>query len=169
MQRHSLLITAVTIAALGAGALATVGGAQSPDGRTITFLDDIDHASQAFIDVAPKSPARDARSPRFRLSAGDTLYVRSPIRDRRGGTRIGTAYSEFTVVRGDRFENATLKGHGTFRLHDGQLVADGVLKPANASNTIAVIGGTGNYVGARGTLTFGEVHGGSQDTFHLLP
>jgi hypothetical protein len=169
MKRLSLLAAAVAAAIAVSVVLAATGGAQTPGGRTLTFLDDTNHGTQAFVDNAPKSPARNPRSGRFRLSTGDVLYVRSPILDDDGGKRIGTAYSQFTVLKGDSFANAVFRGHGTFRLHDGQIEADGVFRIANATNTVAVLGGTGAYEGARGSLTFTEVARGSQDTLHLLP
>ena len=169
MTRGAWLAAATVAAVAATVVLAAAGGAQTPSAHTITFLDDINHAAQAFIDTAPKSPLPDPRSARFRLSTGDTLYVRSPILAREGGKRIGTAYSQFTVVQGDSFANAVFRGHGTFRLHDGQIAVDGVFRPANATNTMAVLGGSGAYAGARGSLTFTEVRQGSQDTFQLLP
>lgn len=149
--------------------LAASGGAQTPGGRTLTFLDDTNHGTQNFVDIAPKSPVRNPQSRRFRLSIGDILYVHSPILDRAGGRRIGTAYSQFTVVKGNTFANAVFRGHGAFRLRDGQIAADGILRPANTTNTVAVLGGTGAYEGARGSLTFTQGPNGSRDSFHLLP
>ena len=169
MKRLVLLAAAVAAAIAAGVAVAPTGGAQTPGPRTLTFLDDTNHGTQAFVDSAPKSPVRNPQSGRFRLSPGDTLYVRSPILDGEGGKRIGTAYSQFTVVKGNNFANAVFRGHGAFRLPDGQLLADGVFRIANATNTVAVLGGTGAYEGARGSLTFTEVEHGSQDTFHLLP
>jgi hypothetical protein len=169
MRRLSVLAAAVAAAVAATVVLAANGGAQPPGARTLTFLDDTNHATQGFVDNAPKSPVRNPQSRRFRLSIGDTLYVRSPILDRAGGTRIGTAYSQFTVASGNSFANAVFRGHGAFKLRGGQIAADGILRPANATNTVAVLGGTGAYAGARGSLTFTEVPNGSQDTFHLLP
>jgi len=169
MNRLSKATAAVLAAVAVIVVAAGTGSAQTPGGRTFTFLDDTDHATQAFVDLAPKSPSRDPRSPRFRLSTGDMLYVRSPIIDRARGKRIGTAFSQFTVVKGTTFATAVFRGHGAFRLHDGQIAADGVFAVAKATKTVAVLGGTGAYEGARGTLTFTDVEGGSQDTFHLLP
>jgi hypothetical protein len=169
MKRLSLLAAAVAAAIAAGVVLAPAGGAQTPGGRTLTFLDDTNHGTQAFVDNAPKSPVRTPQSGRFRLSTGDMLYVSSPILDDEGGKRIGTAYSQFTVLKGNSFANAVFRGHGTFQLHDGQIVADGIFRIANATNTVAVLGGTGAYEGARGSLTFTEVEHGSRDTFHLLP
>lgn len=169
MKRLSLLAGALAAAVAVAVVLAAAGGAQTPGGRTLIFLDDTNHATQAFVDTAPKSPVRNPQSAGFRLSTGDTLHVRSPLLDGAHGKRIGTGYSQFTVVKGTSFANAVFRGHGAFRLHDGQIAVDGVFRVASATNTIAVLGGTGAYEGARGTLTFTEVTNGSQDTLHLLP
>jgi hypothetical protein len=169
MNRRWLLTAAVVAAVAVIGVAARTGTAQTPGGRTLTFLDDTNHATQAFVDSAPKSPSRDPRSRRFRLSTGDMLYVRSPILDGEGGKRIGTAYSQFTVVKGNSFASAVFRGHGTFRLNDGQIAVDGVFRAANATNIVAVVGGTGAHEGTRGSMTFTDVEGGSQDTFHLLP
>jgi hypothetical protein len=169
MKRLSLLAAALLAALAASVVLAAGGGAQTPDGHTFTFLDDTNHATQAFLDTAPKSPVRNPQSRRFRLSTGDTLYVHSPILDHAGGTRIGTAYSQFTVVSGNSFANAVFRGHGAFKLRDSQIAADGIVRPANTTNTVPVLGGTGAYEGTRGSLTFTQVRDGSQDTFHLLP
>ena len=169
MKRLSLLASALVAVLAATVVLAAPGGAQTPDGHTLTFLDDTNHATQGFIDNAPKSPVRNPQSRRFRLSTGDTLYVHSAILDRAGGTRIGTAYSQFTVVSGNTFANAVFRGHGAFKLRDGQIAADGLLRPAHTTNTVAVLGGTGVYEGARGSLSFTQVQSGSQNTFHQLP
>jgi len=163
------LATAASAAVAITVAFAAAGDAQTPGGRTLAFLDDTDHATQGFVDNAPKSPVGDPRSRRFRLSVGDTLYVRSALLDRRAGRRIGTAYSQFTVVSGTTFANAVFRGHGAFKLRSGQIAAEGIVRPANATNTVPVLGGTGAYAGARGSMTFRDVPGGSQDTFELLP
>src|SRR4051794_14503920 len=136
---------------------------------TLTFLDATSKGSQHFLDTTPNSPSEDPRSKRFRLSIGDELYTRSPILDARTRNRIGTSYSQFTVVSGNSFANAWFKGHGVFQLHDGQIVVDGITKAASRTNTVAVVGGTRAYNGARGSMTFTETTNGSHDTIRLLP
>src|SRR3954453_16123691 len=154
MRRLSLLAAALLAVLAVTVVLAAAGGAQTPGGQTLTFVDDTSHATQGFVDSAPTSPVRNPQSRRFRLSIGDTLYLQSPILDHAGGTRIGTAYSQFTVVTGNTFANAVFRGHGAFKLHDGQITADGILRPANTTDTIPVLGGTGAYEGAHGSLSF---------------
>src|SRR3954462_15940851 len=126
-SQHSLLVVAVSAALTATVVLAASGGAQTPDGQTLAFLDDTSHATQGFVDSAPKSPDRNPLSRRFRLSTGDALYIDSPILDHAGGTTVGTAYSEFIVVRGDSFANGVFDGYGPFKLRDGQIAVDGIV------------------------------------------
>src|SRR5204862_7228133 len=93
----------------------------------------------------------------------------APIPHATTSNRIRTSYSQSTVVSGNSFGSAWFKGHGAFQLHDGQIVVDGITKAAPTSNTVAVVGGTGAYKGARGSMTFTETTNGSQDIIHLLP
>ena len=166
-MKRSSSVAAALAAALLLGAAANAGSQTSAP--TLTFLDATSQGTQHFLDNAPKSPTANPRSKRFRLSIGDELYTLSPILDGKTGKRIGTSYSQFTVVSGNSFEKAWFKGHGVFQLHDGQLVVDGIFKAASTTNTVAVVGGTGAYKGARGSMTFTETTNGSQDIIHLLP
>ncbi len=166
MKRSSAIGAAVAAALLLLAAAANAGSQTSAP--TLSFLDATSQGSQHFLDNAPKSPTGNPRSQRFRLSTGDELYTLSPILDKTG-KRIGTSYSQFTVLSGNSFGNAWFKGHGVFRLHDGQIVVDGITKAASTINTVAVVGGTGAYKGARGSMTFTETTNGSQDLIHLLP
>lgn len=166
-----MMLGATALAAIGAAtALAASGSAQTPGGRTLTFFEDAAHGSEALIDNAPKSPSANPGSRRFRLSAGDELVVRTPILDRKGGKRLGTLYAQASVVGGSRFQNAVFLVHGVLKLADGQLAFTGAIKDQRL-NTEAVIGGTGAYDGARGTIISTDVDGGSgaQDEVRLLP
>jgi hypothetical protein len=165
--KRSSSIAAALAAALLLGAAANAGSQKSAP--TLSFLDATSQGTQHFLDNAPKSPSGNPRSKRFRLSTGDELYTVSPILDGKTGNRIGTSYSQFTVLSGNSFGNAWFKGHGVFQLHDGQIVVDGITKAASTTNTVAVVGGTRAYKGARGSMTFTETTNGSQDIIHLLP
>ena len=167
MRRVAVLI--VPAAAVTAALVLSAGGsAQAPGGRTFTFYEDASHETGRLVDEAPKSPSSDPGSRRFRLSVGDRLVRTTPILDKKGGKRIGTAYADVAVVKGNRFENATYLGHRPSKLRDGQLVAAVAFKPAK-TNTFAVIGGTGAYEGARGNATEVDEGDGGQATVHLLP
>jgi hypothetical protein len=157
-------------AIVGATALASSGSAQTPGARTLRIFEDAAHGFEPLIDNAPKSPSANPGSRRFRLSAGDELVVRTPILDRRGGMRLGTAYAHATIVAGHRFQDAVFLVHGVFKLADGQIAFTGVIRDQRL-NTEAVIGGTGAYEGARGSVRSTDVDGGTgaQDEIHLLP
>jgi len=157
-------------AIVGATALASSGSAQQPGGRTLAFFGDAAHGSERLIDNAPKSPSPNPGSRRFRLSAGDELLVRTPILDRKGGKRLGTLYAQASVVAGSRFQDAVFLVHGVIKLADGQIAFTGVIKDQRLNNE-AVIGGTGAYTGARGSIISTDVDGGAgeQDEVRLLP
>ena len=89
--------------------------------------------------------------------------------DSRGGTRIGAAYSQGTVVKGRNFRNAVISGQIVYALADGDIVASGVVRNNKRTQTFAVTGGTRAYEGARGSITSTEQGGGSLDSVHLLP
>jgi hypothetical protein len=166
----SMLTVPLLAAIVGATALASSGSAQTPGARTLRLFEDAAHGSEPLIDNAPKSPSADPGSQRFRLSAGDELVVRTPMLGRKGGKRLGTLYAHATIVAGHRFQDAVLLVRGVFKLADGQIAFTGVIKDQRL-NTEAVIGGTGAYEGARGSVTTTDVDdgAGAQDEIHLLP
>jgi hypothetical protein len=60
---------------------------------------------------------------------------------------------------------------GVYALKDGTIVASGLVDGVanEIPDRLAVVGGTGAYAGARGTLTSAETKTGSTDTIELLP
>jgi hypothetical protein len=82
MKRLSFLTAALAAAIAACVVLAPAGGAQTPGGRTLTFLDDTNHGTQAFVDNAPKSHVPNPQSRRFRLrshsSPGDAQAAAGP-------------------------------------------------------------------------------------------
>ncbi len=159
------------VAVLSALAVAGSGSAQSPpEGRTFTMFEDARRETGNLIDNAPRSPSANPGSRRFRLSAGDGRAAKTPLYDRRGGRRVGTLYSEGTVVSGSRFEDARWLVHGVASLAGGEIVFEGIVADRRVIR-VAVIGGTGDYEGARGHVESVDVAGGigSQDTVRLLP
>lgn len=164
-----LVVLLVPAAAVTAALVLSAGGsAQAPGERTFTFFDDASHETGKLIDEAPRSPTTNPGSKRFRLSVGDRLVRRNPLLDRKGGTRIGTLYTDATVVKGNAFETATYLGHAVANLRDGQIVLGVAFTPAK-TNTFPVIGGTGAYEGARGSATEVDQGDGGLGTVHLLP
>jgi hypothetical protein len=119
------------------------------------------------VDNAPKSPSKNPESSRFRLSAGDELVNRTPMLDRKGGARVGASYAHAIVVKGRRFESASLHANIVLALGDGTITLAGLV--GAAQRPLAVTGGTGAYEGARGSATEKETGSGAELTIRLLP
>ena len=161
------LVLAAVAAVAVAGLVAAGGSAQTGSGRVLRLFDDAAHESNAFVDNPPRSPAKSPESRRFRLSTGDELVARTPVLDRRGGTRVGTSYAQAVVVRGRTFEHATLQAEVVLALRGGTIALTGLA--GAAQRPFAVVGGTGAYEGARGSATERETRGGAKLTIRLLP
>jgi hypothetical protein len=164
------VVLSAALLAVAAGLVVTAGGsAQTPGARTVSLFEANTGATFAFVDNAPKSPVANQESRRFRFSMGDKIEFANPVLDRRGGNRLGVLYGEGTVMKGRTFANIVLLGTVTFAFSDGSQVAGvGMFSPGKTAR-VALIGGTGVYEGARGSIVSQEVQGGSQDTLTLLP
>jgi hypothetical protein len=156
-------LAAVTVAVIAAA----TGSAQPSGGRTLTLFENTARESDAFVDNAPKSQAKNPGSRRFRLSLGDEIVARTPVLVRKGGARVGTSYIHAVVVNGRTFEGAALQAQALIALGDGDITLAGL--GGAAQRPFAVVGGTGAYEGARGSATEKEVEGGAELTIRLLP
>ena len=163
---------AVVVAAGGLGALILLpasGGAQAPGATTLTFFEPDAGSTFKLIDSAPKSPSSNPESRRFRFSVGDEVLFSNRLFDRAGGTRQGTLYVDAKIVKGTTFANASLIASGVYVLNDGsQIDVHGVFR-FSADATVAIVGGSGRYAGARGTLKSTSNDTSSTDTLTLLP
>ena len=113
---------------------------------------------------------RNPENRRYRFSMGDQLTFSNPVLDRAGGTRVGTLYGTVTVVKGRTFRNIKVLGQVVFEFTDGsQITAHGVFALADESVEVPIVGGSGRYAGARGSVSSETVANGSQDTLTLLP
>jgi hypothetical protein len=162
-MRFAVFASATAAAILVVAILAAGGSAQQPGERTFVLIET--GGTFSFVDVPPKAPNR--RNPR--ISAGDMLAITSQLRQ--GGQRVGNLYAECIAVRrARRFNRARFQCNGSFDLRDGTLALSAVLKGNQENPTIAVIGGTGAYEGARGSVTSRNLSGDrTEDTVHLLP
>jgi hypothetical protein len=160
---------ALAVIVVGGLVAAGSGSAQAPGARTLSLFETDTGSRFAFVDNAPKSPVRNPESRRFRFSLGDEIVFVNPLLDRRGGSPAGTLYGHATVVGGRTFANLLLQGQVTLALADGsQIAAAGTFSPGKTAR-VSIVGGTGAYEGARGTVVSEEVQGGSQDTLTILP
>jgi hypothetical protein len=129
-----------------AAGLATVvvGGAEaqqpSPPTGTLQLVQRERDSRFHFIDVPP---LRGARHP----TSGDGFVITGAVRDQ-AGMRVGRLQAVFVLTNVSR-EQAQVTA--TFILSDGRVVASGAETRANVDD-FAIVGGTGRYTGARGTL-----------------
>lgn len=144
-----LLILAALAAALAGPALIGTAGAQTTP-TTLELVQRERDTSTGFVD----------NPPRRRESAGDVFTIRGPVRDA-AGDRAGSAQAVFTQT-GRR----SALGSATFALRDGQLMIAGVVD-GGAADTLAVVGGTGAYAGATGTVRVTEGRRRTVFTFTL--
>jgi dirigent-like protein len=146
---------AVAVLATAAAGLALVtpaGMAQTPGATTLTFFEPDAGSTFRIVDNAPKSPAANPQSRRYRFSAGDTLTFSSPLFDRRGGTRQGTLHAHAVVVSGRTFASIRLLATGSYVLADGsQIEVTGVVSLGKPSR-FAIVGGSGRFASARGSV-----------------
>lgn len=170
MLMRARVLALVGCSAVVLGVLAPAGTAQTPGTTTLSFYEPSQGGTFKLVDIAPKSPAKNPESPKYRFSVGDQLIFSSPLLDRKGGTRQGTVWVKSTVIKGKTFPTLKLLGEGVFELSDGrQLHASGVFN-LNGNLRIAVDGGTGAYAGARGELvSVNNEDDSSIDTLTLLP
>jgi hypothetical protein len=105
---------------------------------------------------------RDARfagvdnPPRRKESPGDVFLIGGVLRHDDGRT-AGRAAAMFTQT-----DRRRAVGTAVFKLAGGDIVATGALDDrgsADTSDTLAVVGGTGSYAGARGTAVVSEGQG----------
>jgi allene oxide cyclase-like protein len=161
MKRQAVILSAALAATVIAGILTTGGAAQVPGERSLKIIEGR-AATFKLIDTAPK--ARNPRNPR--LSPGDGFVFTSPLFNE-ANKRIGTIHVHCAVTRGGTFGRAGGQCNGTYALRDGTLAVSGVLRE---NPPIAVVGGTGAYEGARGSITSRNLsRGRTEDTIHLLP
>ena len=101
-------------------------------------------------------------------TAGDFAVESQPLLDPGIGSALGRSLSELTIVRPvSRGQDLEVILHSTLRLPQGDVVLDGGLRFSELfdGGTIAVVGGTGSFAGARGTAAFTAGTVGGHDGF----
>ena len=140
---------AAALAAAGSAAIATTGspsaaGAQQSQARTLTFASPFDSGRTAQVDVGRRG-----------FSPGDSFFTTGEkLLDPASGRRVGAADGMSVVV--GRAGQGTVTVTATFRLRDGQIHAHGLVRHSDRPQSVPIVGGTGAYEGARGTLTVRE-------------
>ena len=131
-------------AAAAAAVPVTAGHAQSSP-RTITMTHGKEKMS--FDDLAPKTIKRG------RLSIGDRIVSQEQLLI--DGKPAGTAHTDATITNSSpsTFAHFTAVIQGAYKLADGVVFTSGYVDAADGGDQETVIGGTGAYAGAHGTLT----------------
>ena len=162
MRRTAVLAGSVAIALATGGVLAVTGGAEAPSGTTLQFV--TKGGVFKFVDAPPKAKGEED------ASSGDSFLISTPVYSR-SNKRVGTLDAHCSFTRGGRRMRGVCTG--IYDLPGGEIHASARLS-ADDDTAGAVVGGTGVYVGARGTFKSvdrpGEAGGDpSDETFTLLP
>jgi hypothetical protein len=153
-------LTAAVVA--GLGVLTLTGASLAGDsvdrshGRSHSQTFDVQFSDFFLLDFGPTG-VREVTSfqdPELSPSRGDQIVFEDTLL--RGGTQVGAGggtCTVTTVVPSD--PPILLSCQVTYQLPDGQVAAQG--RASNAPvKTLAIVGGTGRYVGAAGELTLTE-------------
>jgi hypothetical protein len=151
MKRLAVIISAASVAIISAAVLVVRSDAQQPGPPTGTFeLVSLERQTRfTFVD----------NPPRRRERAGDLFVITARLRD--GSNRpAGRLHASFAETQPP--PRVVAQGSATFILDDGQINVSGPIVnrgPGDRTDTLAVVGGTGAYTAARGTLTTEEMRG----------
>jgi Dirigent-like protein len=169
MTRTRLLATGAILVAASAVAAPT-GSAQAPGPTTLSLYEPANGGSFKIVDNAPRSPVSNPESRKYRFSVGDEFIFSNPVLDKKGGSKVATLYVKATVVSGKTFASVNTLSNVVLAFNDGsQLHAAGVFS-FSKDVRIAITGGTGIYIGARGqVVSHSNADDSSQDTITLLP
>jgi hypothetical protein len=144
VQRLALIITAALAALVGVVALVANSGAQQPGPPTGTLeLVSLNRETQfAFVD----------NPPRRRERAGDLFVINARLRDI-SNRPAGQVHASFAETQPP--PRVVAQGSATFILPTGQIMVSGPIVDRgrnDRTDTLAVVGGSGTYTGAGGTL-----------------
>ena len=148
MKRLLLIVAAACAAIVSAAALVVSSGAQQPGPPTGTLeLVSLDRETRfKFVD----------NPPRRRESAGDLFMINARLRD--GSNRpAGRLHASFAQTQPP--PRGVAQGSATFILRNGQIVVGGPIVDRgrnDRTDTFAVVGGSGAYTAARGTMVTRE-------------
>jgi hypothetical protein len=153
-----LVVAAVCVGALAGAALAAAPGGAQQSARTYTITT-LKTRGSTWIAGGGKAMRVG------RLNPGNRLLETSDVRRDDGvkGTFVGTVMvaSPRTVAA----KRAIGMMRGVYRFGDGDIYVDGFVTFARPSATGVIVGGTGAYRGARGTVSSTE----AKDVLDLLP
>jgi hypothetical protein len=157
---YSKLLAAAAVAAVTA--LCAAGAGSAASGTTFHLVEK--DAGGNFVDNKPF-----AKPGTQTASIGD-MFVFSSTLLTRGNKHAGTLYG--SCVAATAGTRPTFECTGTFALAGGELALQTITREPDKVTHIAIVGGTGAYEGARGSVTSvsrGANSPYTDDTVHLLP
>jgi Dirigent-like protein len=148
MQRLALIIIAVGAAIISAAVVGSSSGARQPGPPTGTLeLVTLDRETGfKFVD----------NPPRRRERPGDLFMINAPVRDS-ASRPVGRLHASFAETQPP--PRVVAQGSATFVLGNGQIMVSGLIVDQGRndhSDTFAVVGGSGAYAAARGTMVTTE-------------
>jgi hypothetical protein len=151
-----------------AAALVCTAVASAATTTTITFKEPEKGSTFTYVDVAPTAPKKHGFP--TSISPGDQIILTNPLTE--GGKTIGklrarcTATAAVGKTTNAAFPQAHFICEGVFTLPGGSLYASASIVKVGTEGVVT--GGTGKYVGARGTILSTETKGGTDTTITLL-
>lgn len=155
-----VLAVGVVVASAVAATVGLASGSAEPAPASTTFLLRFQPKLARFVDAPPK---RGMAHP----NAGDVLIGVSKVYDKSGKTALGRTAELCTLTSGGSNFGCALDV--TLHLRNGTLVVAGDAHPTHSPWTAAVVGGTGAYAGARGTLHVSDGPGGLAEYWRYDP
>jgi Dirigent-like protein len=157
MKRLAIIITAAWVAIISATFLVVRSDAQQPGPPTGSLeLLSLDRETRfTFVD----------NPPRRRERAGDLFVINSRLRDS-SNRSVGRLHASFAETQPP--PRVVAQGSATFILGNGQITVSGPIVnrgPGDRTDTLAVVGGTGAYTAAGGTLMTRETRRGTRYAF----
>ena len=154
MKQLALIIAAACTATISAAVLVVRSDAQELGPPTGTLeLVSLDRETRfTFVDNPPHRRERE----------GDLFVINSRLRDS-AGRPTGRLHASFAETQPP--PRVIAQGSATFILGGGKIMVSGPIVnqgPRDRTDTLAVVGGTGAYTAARGTLTTKETRGGTR-------
>jgi len=153
VKRVSLLIAAAVAASATALVLAVGGSAQGPTAKTFQ------------LEESPPFKFTEVRNPPKRVPQGDAAVYRAKLKDASGQT-VGSEHSYCVMTKAGNHPVA-LCTDSVF-LKEGRITAVGGVN-LDRDQLLPVVGGTGSYEGAEGTLLIQPGRRKTVLTFNLRP
>jgi hypothetical protein len=158
LKAFSAIAAVATVGVMGA---ALSSSSAQPSEETMVLKMRFREASFQMVDNPPRmTKSRPSESP------GDTVVARGWLRDS-AGDRAGRAHSTFTVT-GGKSPKTTELASATVALADGQIVIQGVIG-TEQTDVLPIVGGSGAYEGARGSVAITTGKRAVTFEFNVLP